>query len=90
MALSAIRFLPGTDVLETDMVRHKGVDRPRSATGATVRTEPGVTGLARTETAPVPRGLGRDRRGSVPLRIAPLVIIGLVLLVMAMLAATTL
>jgi hypothetical protein len=31
-----------------------------------------------------------DRRGAVPLRIAPLVIIGLILLVMAILAATTL
>jgi hypothetical protein len=58
------------------MTRYEGGDRSRTKTG--------------TETAPAPRVLRRDRRGSVPLRIAPLVIIGLVLLVMAMLAATTL
>lgn len=39
---------------------------------------------------PSPRRLVADARGTVPLRIAPLVIIGLILLVMAMLAATTL
>jgi hypothetical protein len=36
------------------------------------------------------RRLTPDSRGAVPLRIAPLVIIALILLVMAMLAATTL
>ncbi|HKL30167.1 MAG TPA: hypothetical protein VJ898_12995 [Natrialbaceae archaeon] len=44
---------------------------------------------ASTATPPA-RRLVPDARGAVPLRIAPLVIIGLILLVMAMLAATTL
>jgi hypothetical protein len=57
------------------------------------------TQIAKTgETEPQSRGdhpplgsqLTMDPRGAVPLRIAPLVIIGLILLVMAILAATTL
>jgi hypothetical protein len=44
----------------------------------------------RSKSAPRRQLSIRDRRGSVPLRIAPLIIIGLILLVMSMLAATTL
>lgn len=54
-----------------------------SSVGGARTGETGVRELA-------PTGLKGDRRGSVPLRIAPLIVVGLILVVMAVIGATTL